>query len=74
MVLSVICGDENCYRRATVRLGIDTLIAYILVFWLRYFLFFLFSFFRPPILRRLWADFRKTLPHDVPCPEIVHLL
>jgi len=29
--LSVICGDGNCSRRATVRLGIDTLIANILV-------------------------------------------
>ena len=27
----VICGDGNCSRRATVRLGIDTLIANILV-------------------------------------------
>ena len=25
------CGDRNCFRRATVRLGIDTLIANILV-------------------------------------------
>ena len=31
-LLSVICGDGNCCRRATVRLGIDTLIANILVF------------------------------------------
>ena len=30
-MLSVICGDGNCSRRATVRLGIDTLIANILV-------------------------------------------
>jgi len=30
--LSVIYGDGNCSRRATVRLGIDTLIANILVF------------------------------------------
>jgi len=30
-LLSVICGDGNCSRRATVRLGIDTLIANILV-------------------------------------------
>ena len=30
-LLSVICGDGNCRRRATVRLGIDTLIANILV-------------------------------------------
>jgi len=30
-LLSVICGDGNCYRRVTVRLGIDTLIASILV-------------------------------------------
>jgi len=29
--LSVIYGDGNCSRRATVRLGIDTLIANILV-------------------------------------------
>jgi len=31
--LSVIYGDGNCSRQATVRLGIDTLIANILV-WL----------------------------------------
>jgi len=31
LLLSVICGDGNCYRRATVRLGIDMLIANILV-------------------------------------------
>ena len=30
-LLSVICGDGNCSRRATVRLGINTLIANILV-------------------------------------------
>jgi len=30
-LLLVISGDENCSRRATVRLGIDTLIANILV-------------------------------------------
>jgi len=35
-LLSVICGDGNCSRRATVRLGIDTLIANILVgYWLQ---------------------------------------
>ena len=33
LVLSVIYGDGNCSRRATVRLGIDTLIANILVFY-----------------------------------------
>ena len=32
--LSVIYGDGNCSRRATVRLGIDTLIANILVSYL----------------------------------------
>jgi len=31
-LLSVICGDGNYCRRATVRLGIDTLIANILVY------------------------------------------
>jgi len=36
-----------------------------------YILVVLFSFFRPPIFRRPWADFRETLPHDAICPEIV---
>jgi len=31
-LLSVICGDENCSRRVTVRLGIDTSIANSLVY------------------------------------------
>jgi len=30
-LFSVICGDQNCSRRATVRLGIEALIANILV-------------------------------------------
>jgi len=34
----------------------------------------LFSFFRPPISRRPWADFREILPHDAVYPEIVYLL
>jgi len=29
-------------------------------------------FFRPPIFRRPWANFRETLPHDAVCPEIVY--
>jgi len=36
-------------------------------------IYFIF-FFRPPIFRRLWADFSETLPHDAVCPEIVCLL
>jgi len=32
-LLSVICGDGNCSRRATVRLGINTLIANVLVYY-----------------------------------------
>jgi len=31
-------------------------------------------FFRRPIFRRPWADFRKTLLRDVVCPDIVYLL
>ena len=33
----------------------------------------IFSFCRPPIFRRPWADFRETLAHDAVCPEIVYL-
>ena len=43
------------------------------VIYLFIYLFFRF-FFRPPIFRRPWADFRKTLPHDAVCAEIVYLL
>jgi len=43
---------------------------YILVVLFIYFL----VFFRPPIFRRPWADFRETLPHDAVCAEIVYLL
>jgi len=32
------------------------------------------SLFRPPNLRRPWADFRENLPHDAVCHEIVYLL
>jgi len=32
------------------------------------------SFFRPPIFRRLWADFRETLPPDAVCSEIDYVL
>jgi len=35
---------------------------------------FLILFFRPPIIRRPWADFRETLPQDAVCPEIVYFL
>jgi len=38
-------------------------------------IFYFFKvFFRPPIFRRPWADFRETLPHDAVCAEIVYLL
>ena len=84
-MLSVICGDGNWSRRATVRLGIDTLIANILVFTvardrdsdserLLYFGRVIYFFFRPPNFRRPWADFRENLPHDAVCAEIVYLL
>ena len=53
-------------RRVTVRLGIDTLIANILVYF--------YFFFRPPNFDRPWADFHETLPHDAVCAEIVYLL
>jgi len=36
--------------------------------------YFLKFFFRPPIFRRPWADFRETLPHHAVCAEIVYLL
>ena len=36
--------------------------------------YFLKFFFRPPIFRHPWADFRETLPHHAVCPEIVYLL
>ena len=35
---------------------------------------FLKVFSCPPIVRRPWADFRETLPHDAVCSEIVYLL
>ena len=37
-------------------------------------LFSFFNFFRPLNVRRPWADFRKTLPHDAVCAEIVYFL
>jgi len=72
------CGDRNGSRRATVGLGIDTLItmapaiaiAKTVIFWSCYPFHFL-VFFRPPIFRRPWADFRETMAHNVVCPEIV---
>jgi len=45
-------------------------VAKTVIFW-SYYLFF---YFRPPIFRCPWADFRETLPHNAVCPEIVHLL
>jgi len=38
-----------------------------------YVLVVLLTFFRPPIFRRSWANFREILPHDAVCPEIVYL-
>ena len=46
------------------------------MFWLCYLFtyFYFLVFFRPPIFRRPWADFRETLPHDAVCSEILHPL
>ena len=78
------CGGLNCSRRATVRLGIDTLISNILATVaslslqrqrrLLYFRSVIFIFFPPEIFRRSWADFRETLPYDAVWPELLYLL
>ena len=57
------CHGQNCTRRAIFRLGINTLIANILV-----------SFFPTHFFRRLQTDIFETFPHDVALPEKEALL
>jgi len=64
--MMVAASSQHVYRRPRIAIAISAECHILVVLFS--------SFFRPPIFRRPWADFRETLPHDAVCPETVDLL